>query len=203
MALNINGASPTDISNAVAAAPQPIQSLSNSTYPGAVPAVNLSGSGQSLLNTELAGAQADTNDTPALMQGVGANGSSGILKDTSANPSDPDLATAFKNRSQQALDTGTNQIREVTQLNAPVRLAQRQATADGGLAEAEQLRFNSWSLNNTQILQAAQLQAAQNAATASFLGSILGLAGAVGGAAIGSMVPGVGTAAGALVGSHL
>jgi hypothetical protein len=194
---NINGIDPSTLSTVQGMQP------SDTVAPGGG---LLSPSGESLLNNEVASASTTSNDTPALMNGVGANYSSGLLKDSpnsfslGMNPTG-DITSALNNQALSKLGSDVSNIGIQTGLNAPVRLAQRQATAAGGLAEDEQIRFNNWSLQNTWNLQAAQLQAAQNAAQASFLSSLLGLGGTIAGAGIGALAGN--PAAGALIGSKI
>lgn len=190
-----NGATPAGAAAAVSAQPNDTSATSPWQGMGGLYAHQggglLDAAGNTLLNNQVAGAATTSNDVPALMNGVGANGSQGMLKDSAGGggamgTSNPDLAAAIQNRSNDALANTVNSIRTTNDLNSPVRLAQRQAQAEGSLAENEQLRFNNWTLQNNMDIQQAQLQANQDAAEAQYVGSVLGVMGKVFGAVVGA-----------------
>ena len=75
------------------------------------------------------------------------------------------------------------------------------AQASANFAKSESLRFNNWTLKNTQALQKLQLEQAKQAAQKTWLSSVLGLAGAGVGAGVGFFAGGpAGAAAGAGLG---
>lgn len=146
------------------------------------------------------------HDTDQLMEGVGKD--YGLIGKPSGNSmaiaGADDFYDSANARSRDAIAGTVNRIRANDQFMEPMRRAKQQADASANIAKSESLRFNNWVLQNKQQLMKLQLQQAQEAQKKSFLGSLLGLGGAIVGGGIGLAVGGpAGAVAGAGVGMGL
>lgn len=145
------------------------------------------------------------NDSSQYTQGVGDD--TGLIGKPSGNSMGMALPSDFYDsvnaRSKNAVANTAQQIQKADKFMAPMRQAQLQAQAAGNFAKSESLRYNNWVLKNQQELLRQQLQMLKQAQSKSFLSSVLGIGGAIVGGAVGSLIPGVGTAAGAAVGLGL
>lgn len=117
-----------------------------------------------------------------------------------------DFYDVMDSRGRDAVAGTVSRIQANDNFTAPLRQAKQAGNAASNFAKTENLRFNNWTLKNTQHLQKLQIEQAAGAARKGTLGAILGIAGTVVGAAVGGAAGFVGTGfnpAGAVAGAGL